>query len=96
MRVPIAKSDGARLDRCAAVVLWRQHEMLPTSPDLDPALRSRNRAGHHPQPVAERPAARQAQQLGGDERPIDAEQARDLLRRAVQAGAIVLNEVTVL
>ena len=61
-----------------------------------PAPRSRNRAGHHPQPVAERPAARQAQQLRGDERPVDAEQARNLLRRAVQAGAIVLNKVAVL
>ena len=50
-------------------------------------------AGDHAQAVAERAACRQPQQLGRDHRPGDAEQPRDLLRRAVDAGAVVLDEV---
>ena len=51
------------------------------------------RTGDNAQAVAERAAGRQPQQLGRDHRPGDAEQPRDILRRAVDAGAVVLDEV---
>ena len=47
--------------------------------DGEEAIRRQHRASDHAQAVAERAAGRQPQQLGRDQRPVDAEQARDLV-----------------
>ena len=56
------------------------------------AVRGQHRASDHAQAVAERAAGRQAQELGGHQRTVDAEQARDFIR--IEAGAFVLDEIS--
>src|SRR5262249_19210939 len=53
----------------------------------------KNSASNHAQTVAERAAGGQAQQLARDHGPVDAEQARNVFRRTINAGAIVLDDI---
>ena len=94
IRVPTGKSTGFTLTTVVdAVALGAQLDPPVARRDDEGAVRCEDRAGDHAQAVAERAARRQPQQLGRDHRPGDAEQARDLFRRAVDAAAVVLDEV---
>ena len=61
--------------------------------DDERSVRSQDRSGNNAQAVTERAAGRQPQQLGRDHRARDAEQVRDLFRRAADAIAGVFDEV---
>ena len=63
-----------------AVALRLEVEPHAAGDDGEEAVRRQHRAGDHPEAVAERAAGRQAQELGRHQRPIDAEQAGDLVR----------------
>ena len=83
---------GAALgDGGGSVALRLKFEPHATGDDGELAARRQHRASRDPEAVAERAARRQAQHLGGRQRPGDAEQAGDLIR--VEAGAVVLDEV---
>ena len=56
------------------------------------AVRGEHGPSDHAQAIAERAAGRQAQELGGYQRTVDAEQARDFMR--IEARAFVLDEIS--
>ena len=96
-RVPTGSLTGFTLDdRRRAVALRAKHDPPVAGDDDERARRGENSAGDDAQAVAERAARRQPQQLGRDHRAGDAEQAGDLFRRAVDPGAVVLDEVAAL
>ena len=80
-------------DRRRAVVLGPQFGPLAARRDNERAVRGEHATGNDAQAVAERATGRQPQELGRDHRSGDAVQARDVLGRPVDAGAVVLDEV---
>ena len=96
-RVPTGRSTGVTLDhRRAAVALRAEHDAAVAGDDDERALPEASTAPattRRPLPRAPRVGSRK--QLGRDHRAVDGEQAGDLFRRAVDAGAVVLDEVAV-
>ena len=90
---PGAGRAGAGLERGQriAVVLRPQIEPAPAGLHDQAAARGEHRAGHDPQPVAERAAGRQPQQLGGHQRPADREQPGDVGGLARDPRSVVLD-----
>jgi hypothetical protein len=66
---PALPADGRALD-WASVRLRPQLELLPGGDDGERPARRQHGASDDPQPVAERPALRQAQELGGPQRAV--------------------------
>ena len=91
------KLDRLHVDDCRrAVTLRAKLDTLVAGDDDERAGGGENSAGDDAQAVAESASRRQPQQLGRDHRAGDAEQASDLFRRAVDPGAVVLDEVAAL
>lgn len=80
--------------RRVAVALGAKFDPTVAGNDNERSFRCQHGTGDNAQPVAERAAHRKSQQLGGDQRTSDAKQPRNLFRRAVDAGAVVRDEVT--
>ena len=90
---PGAGRAGAGLDRGQriAVVLRPEIEPAPAGLQDQPAARGEHRAGHDPQPVAQRAAGRQPQQLGRHQWPADREQPGDVGGIACDPRSVVLD-----
>lgn len=82
--------DGRGLDdHRAAVALWAKRDPAVASNDDEGPLRRQDGASDDAQAVTEGAACRKSQEFGGDQWASNAEQLRDLLRRAVETGAVV-------